>query len=101
MAINDEPQGIYMVFDGGHYDSGCCFNYGIFSTNSQAVGTGTMATVYFGISTAWGKGAGKGPWIMSDMEAGLFSGYDAKENIADPTIDGWAFCDRNGQRWWW
>ncbi|MFZ1790097.1 MAG: arabinofuranosidase catalytic domain-containing protein [Saprospiraceae bacterium] len=91
LAINDEPQGIYMVFDGGHFDSGCCFNYGNTSTNSQAVGTGTMATVYFGTSTAWGKGAGKGPWIMSDMEAGLFSGYDAKENIADPTIDGWRF----------
>ena len=26
LAINDEPQGIYMVFDGKHFDSGCCFN---------------------------------------------------------------------------
>ncbi len=91
MAINDEPQGIYMVFDGTHYDSGCCFNYGNTSTNSTAVGTGTMDTVYFGISTTWGSGSGNGPWIMSDMEAGLFSGYNARQNPANPTIDSWRF----------
>jgi len=91
LAINDEPQSIYMVCDGTHFDSGCCFNYGNTSTNSRAVGRGTMETVYFGTSTAWGSGSGPGPWIMSDMEAGLFSGYSAKQNIADPTIDSWRF----------
>ncbi|MGB8490872.1 MAG: arabinofuranosidase catalytic domain-containing protein, partial [Bacteroidales bacterium] len=91
LAINDEPQSIYMVCDGTHFDSGCCFNYGNTSTNSRAVGRGTMETVYFGTATAWGSGSGQGPWIMSDMEAGLFSGYNAKQNIADPTIDSWRF----------
>ncbi|MCU0456829.1 MAG: lamin tail domain-containing protein [Bacteroidales bacterium] len=91
LAINDEPQGIYMVFDGKHFDSGCCFNYGNTSTNSRAVGRGTMETVYFGTATAWGSGSGPGPWIMSDMEAGLFSGYNAKQNTGNPTIDSWRF----------
>lgn len=91
LAINDEPQSIYMVCDGTHFDSGCCFNYGNTSTNSRAVGRGTMETVYFGIATAWGSGSGPGPWIMSDMEAGLYSGYNAKQNINDPTIDSWRF----------
>lgn len=91
LAINDEPQSIYMVCDGTHFDSGCCFNYGNTSTNSRAVGRGTMETVYFGIATAWGSGSGPGPWIMSDMEAGLFSGYNAKQNIANPTINSWRF----------
>jgi non-reducing end alpha-L-arabinofuranosidase len=91
LAINDEPEGIYMVVDGTHFDHGCCFNYGNTSTNSRAVGRGTMETVYFGTSTAWGKGAGPGPWIMSDMEAGLFSGYNAKQNDGSPTIDSWRF----------
>jgi hypothetical protein len=91
LAINDEPQSIYMVCDGTHFDSGCCFNYGNTSTNSRAVGRGTMETVYFGTATAWGRGSGPGPWIMSDMEAGLFSGYDAKQNVANPTIDSWRF----------
>jgi hypothetical protein len=91
LAIQDEPEGIYSVVDGTHYDSGCCFNYGNASTNGRAVGTGTMETTYFGTSTAWGSGNGPGPWIMSDMEAGLFSGYNARQNVADPTIDSWRF----------
>ncbi len=91
IAIGDEPEGIYDVVDGTHYDSGCCFDYGNSSTNGRAVGTGTMETTYFGISTVWGRGSGPGPWIMSDMEAGLFSGHGAKENAADPTIHSWRF----------
>ena len=91
VAIGDEPEGIYYVIDGTHYDSGCCFDYGNASTNGRAVGTGTMETTYFGTSTAWGSGTGPGPWIMSDMEAGLFSGYNAKQNAADPAIDSWRF----------
>jgi hypothetical protein len=91
IAINDEPEGIYYVINGKHYDSGCCFDYGNSSTNGRAVGTGTMETTYFGTSTAWGSGDGPGPWIMADMEAGLFSGYNAKKNAGSPTIDSWRF----------
>ena len=90
LAVDDEPEGIYYVIDGGHYDSGCCFDYGNSSTNGRAVGTGTMETTYYGTSTAWGRGNGEGPWIMADMEAGLFSGYDAKLNDV-PSITEWDF----------
>ena len=104
IAIGDEPEGIYYVVDGTHYDNGCCFDYGNSSTNGRAVGTGTMETTYFGTSTAWGRGAGPGPWIMSDMEAGLFSGHGAKVNSNDPTIDSWRFVTAvvdggGGDRW--
>ena len=104
IAVDDEPEGIYYVVDGHHYDSGCCFDYGNSSTNGRAVGTGTMETTYFGTSTAWGRGIGPGPWIMSDMEAGLFSGHDAKQNAGDPTIDSWRFVTAvvdggGGNRW--
>jgi hypothetical protein len=91
IAINDEPEGIYYVINGKHFDSGCCFDYGNSSTNGKAVGTGTMETTYFGTATAWGSGDGPGPWIMADMEAGLFSGYNAKKNAGSPTIDSWRF----------
>jgi len=91
IAVGDEPEGIYYVVDGTHYDSGCCFDYGNSSTNSRAVGTGTMETVYFGNALGWGTGAGSGPWIMSDLEAGLFSGYNARQNAGDPSIDSWRF----------
>ncbi len=104
IASGDEPEGIYYVVNGTHYDSGCCFDYGNSSTNGRAVGSGTMETTYFGTATAWGSGSGPGPWIMSDMEAGLFSGYDAKQNVADPTIDSWRFVTAvvdggGGNRW--
>jgi non-reducing end alpha-L-arabinofuranosidase len=103
LAINDEPEGIYYVINGKHFDSGCCFDYGNSSTNSRAVGTGTMETTYYGTSTAWGSGNGTGPWIMADMEAGLFSGYNAKKNDV-PAIDSWkfvsAFVDGGGGNKW-
>ncbi|HVG27287.1 MAG TPA: arabinofuranosidase catalytic domain-containing protein, partial [Acidobacteriaceae bacterium] len=104
IAIGDEPEGIYYVVDGTHFDSGCCFDYGNSSTNGRAVGTGTMETVYFGTSTIWGSGNGPGPWIMSDMEAGLFSGHDPKRNLDDPTINSWPFVTAvmdggGGDRW--
>ena len=91
IAISDEPEGIYYVIDSKHYDSGCCFDYGNASPNGRAVGTGTMETVYFGTATTWGSGDGPGPWLMSDMEAGLFTGYSAKKNVGSPTIDSWRF----------
>ncbi len=104
LAIDDEPEGIYYVIDGRHYDSGCCFDYGNSSTNGRAVGAGTMETTYFGNSTVWGSGGGTGPWIMADMESGLFSGYNTRQNAADPTIDSWRFVTAvvdggGGNRW--
>lgn len=103
IAINDEPEGIYYVINGKHYSSGCCFDYGNSSTNGRAVGTGTMETTYYGTATAWGSGNGSGPWIMSDMEAGLFSGYHPKKNEV-PTIANWAFVSAfvdggGGNKW--
>lgn len=103
LAINDEAEGIYYVIDGTHYDSGCCFDYGNGSTNGKAVGTGTMETVYFGTSTAWGSGNDEGPWIMADMESGLFSGYNHKKNDV-PAITDWRFVSvfvngGDGNRW--
>ena len=35
---------------------------------------------------AWGYGTGNGPWIMADMENGLYSGVNAGYNADDPTI---------------
>ena len=90
-AINDEPEGVYSVMDGTHYDSGCCFDYGNAETDSRADGPGTMETTYLGTATAWGTGDGPGPWIEADFEGGVFSGYNAKKNAGSPTIDSWRF----------
>src|SRR6185312_655409 len=41
--------------------------------------------IYFGNIKVWGYGSGNGPWIMADMENGLYSGVNAGYNSNDPT----------------
>ncbi|GAA4608258.1 hypothetical protein BJY16_006750 [Actinoplanes octamycinicus] len=86
IATGDQPEGMYAIFDGTHYNGGCCFDYGNAETNSLDTGNGHMEALYFGTSTGWGTGAGSGPWIMADLENGLFSGYNPGNNSGDPTI---------------
>ncbi|MGW4644274.1 arabinofuranosidase catalytic domain-containing protein [Sphaerisporangium sp. NPDC004334] len=86
IAKGDQPEGMYAIFDGTHYNGGCCFDYGNAETNSRDNGNGTMEAIYFGNIKVWGTGAGNGPWIMADLENGLFSGVNQKNNAGDPTI---------------
>ncbi|GIF18993.1 hypothetical protein BJ973_006040 [Actinoplanes tereljensis] len=86
IATGDAAEGMYAIFDGTRYNGGCCFDYGNAETNSLDNGNGTMEALYFGNSKGWGYGAGSGPWIMADLENGLFSGYDPGYNAGDPTI---------------
>jgi hypothetical protein len=86
-ATGDAAEGIYAVFDGTHYNSRCCFDYGNAETSSTDTGAGHMEAIYFGTSTGWGSGSGSGPWIMADLENGLFSGSSAKNNAADTSIN--------------
>ncbi|KAK6584924.1 hypothetical protein PZA11_003148 [Diplocarpon coronariae] len=85
-ATGDEPQGMYAIFDGTHYNGGCCFDYGNAETSSSNTGNGHMEAIYFGDNTGWGSGGGSGPWLMADLENGLFSGLDPGKNSDNPTI---------------
>jgi len=85
IATGDEPEGIYDVLDGTHYNGGCCFDYGNAETNNDDNGAGHMEAVYFGNIKVWGYGTGNGPWIMADLENGLYSGQNAGYNANDPT----------------
>ena len=70
-AVDDQAEGQYWVVNGHHYNSGCCFDYGNAETDSRDDGDGTMETTYFGNATAWYRGQGPGPWIMTDQENNL------------------------------
>ena len=85
IATGNNSEGEYDVLDGTHSNSGCCFDYGNAETNNDDDGDGTMEAIYFGNIKVWGFGSGNGPWIMADMENGLFSGSAAGLNSADPT----------------
>ncbi|KAJ4985472.1 fungal alpha-L-arabinofuranosidase [Stagonosporopsis vannaccii] len=85
-ATGDAAEGMYAVLDGTHYNGACCFDYGNAETNNLDTGDGHMEAIYYGDNIIWGSGAGTGPWIMADLENGLFSGQGAKQNTGDPTI---------------
>ena len=84
-ATGDGAQGIYAVFDGTHYNDGCCFDYGNAEVSATDTGDAHMEAIYFGTSNAYGFGAGAGPWIMADLENGLYADQDSGLNANDPT----------------
>jgi hypothetical protein len=85
-ATGDAAEGMYAVLDGTNYNDQCCFDYGNAETSNTDTGSGHMEAIYFGNCTVWGTGAGDGPWIMADLENGLFSGESATNNADDPSI---------------
>ncbi|WP_035803764.1 alpha-L-arabinofuranosidase B [Kitasatospora mediocidica] len=87
IATGDQPEGMYAVLDGTHYDGGCCFDYGNAEANDHDTGNGHMEAIYFGDIKAWGYGTGNGPWVMADQENGLFSGAGTQFNANDPSVN--------------
>ncbi|KAF7348740.1 Alpha-L-arabinofuranosidase B domain protein [Mycena venus] len=86
IATGDAAEGMYAVLDGTHFNGGCCFDYGNAETSARDTGNGHMEAIYFGNSRTWGTGSGNGLWIMADLENGLFSGFNTRNNSADPTV---------------
>jgi hypothetical protein len=86
LPLGADPQGVYMVTSGTHFNSGCCYNYGNAQTSRTYEGGPTMDSVYFGNCTIWGRGAGNGPWVMADMEDGIVSGANTGVNNNSPSM---------------
>lgn len=75
-AVVDEPQTIYMVSSQHDLINGCCFDYGNAETTANNDGNGTMEAVYLGMGVIWGTGVEGGPWVMADLENGLYPGWE-------------------------
>ncbi|KAI1768938.1 Arabinosidase B [Hypoxylon sp. FL1150] len=86
VATGDGSEGMYAVLDGTHYNDACCFDYGNAETSNLDTGDAHMEAIYYGTCEVWGSGSGSGPWVMADLENGLFSGSGAGLNSADPSI---------------
>jgi non-reducing end alpha-L-arabinofuranosidase len=82
-AVGDEPQTMYMVSSQHDLVNGCCFDYGNAETTANNDGEGTMEAVYLGLGVIWGTGVQGGPWLMADLENGLYAGW---ENGQDRSI---------------
>jgi hypothetical protein len=85
IALGSQPEGLYMVTSGKHYNGGCCFDYGNSETDRKADGSGAMDAINFSSITAWGTGAGSGPWVMADLEYGVFAQNNTNKNQNDPS----------------
>lgn len=90
IAVGNEAEGIYAVVDGTHYNGACCFDYGNAETNNNDNGDAHMETINFSnnapVNTLSWHGAGSGPWILADLENGLFGGSNIGNNTNDPSI---------------
>jgi len=62
-----------MVTAGNHVNNGCCFDYGNAEADRRDNGAAHMNAIYFGTAGPQ-HGPGNGPWIMADLENGLFPG---------------------------
>jgi hypothetical protein len=72
-ATGDAPETEYMVADGTYFNGSCCFDFGNSEMKAAAGGPGSMEAIYFGNCNWWDKGAKSGPWIMADLEVGVFN----------------------------
>jgi len=80
IAKGNEPETLYMVTSGTYVNDGCCFDYGNAESspwNSSQFADGTMEAINFSnsdVSGYWCGGNGtKGPWVMADLENGLWA----------------------------
>jgi hypothetical protein len=87
IATGDNPEVIYEVTDGTYTVDGCCFDFGNAETNNMAGANGSMEALFFGTGF-WDKGSGAGPWIMADLEDGVYdeSGTSGATNTNDPSM---------------
>lgn len=69
----DNPETEYMIADGTYFNGSCCFDFGNAEMKAVAGGYGTMEAIYFGNCSWWDKGDGNGPWIMADLEVGVYN----------------------------
>jgi hypothetical protein len=89
-ATDDNAETEYMVVAGSVFNTACCFDYGNMEKSSSDEGEGTMEAVYFGSCIIWNKGDGNGPWVMGDLENGLWAG-NTSPYAGNPTITGWTY----------
>jgi hypothetical protein len=85
----------YFVVHGNYFNSKCCYDYGNMETTIHDDGAGTMSALYFGSSTDWTKGAGTGPWGMTDYENGLFAGAVKDPGGTNPNYPSLAYPGNN------
>ncbi|MFD8295479.1 arabinofuranosidase catalytic domain-containing protein [Streptomyces bauhiniae] len=82
VAVNGQPEGVYMVASGTHVGSACCFDYGNAERTPADTGNGHMDAVSIATTCYFAPCTGTGPWVEADLENGMFQG-DNGSNLAN------------------
>ena len=73
IAVKGQPEGMYMVSSGTHFNSGCCFDYGNAETSGNDTGAGHMDAVNVSRDLSWHDCQnGPEPGVHADLENGIF-----------------------------
>ena len=101
VAVNGQPEGMYMVTSGTHVNSACCFDYGNAEINNHDTGNGHMDAINFSTECWFSPCYGSGPWVQADLENGLFAsnvGYSINPSYTgNPTPYVTVVLKNNGQ----
>jgi hypothetical protein len=98
VAVNGQPEGMYMVASGTHVNGGCCFDYGNVEASIADTGNGHMDAVNLGTTCFFGPCSGVGPWVAGDLENGLYQGSGSNTaDLGNATPFVTALLKNNGQ----
>jgi hypothetical protein len=67
--VGEKPQTVYAIYNGKHYNTGCCYEFGNAEKNSTMLG-GSMEAVYYGCNDTHPPlpPCDLGPYVYSDLE---------------------------------
>ena len=102
VAVNGEPEGMYMVASANHVNGGCCFDYGNAETSNTVTGNGHMDAVNLSLRCEFGNCNGSGPWVEADLENGLYQSNTGTQSSNAGTGNlpyVTAILENNGQNW--
>jgi non-reducing end alpha-L-arabinofuranosidase len=99
VAVNGQPEGVYMVASGTHVGSNCCFDYGNAERTPADTGNGHMDAVSIATTCFFPPCSGSGPWVEADMENGMFQGGNGTNtaNLGNNSTYVTAMLKNNGQ----
>ncbi|WP_245601875.1 arabinofuranosidase catalytic domain-containing protein [Hamadaea tsunoensis] len=99
VAVNGQPEGVYMVASGTHVGSDCCFDYGNAESTPYDTGNGHMDAVSIATTCYFSPCTGSGPWVEGDLENGMFQGANGSNtaNLGNNTTYVTALLKTNGQ----
>ncbi|MFG2825777.1 arabinofuranosidase catalytic domain-containing protein [Kitasatospora sp. NPDC048365] len=99
VAVNGQPEGVYMVASGTHVGADCCFDYGNAEATPADTGNGHMDAVSIATTCYFPPCTGSGPWVEADLENGMFQGDNGSNtaNLGNSSPFVTAVLKNNGQ----